>query len=151
MGRGRTSPKYLKGARQRKVASANMAMMSLFHGNPNGSGEVYWKTVDGRHIYAKDVPEAVSKERKEILKKALDWGSDFHANVHSYCYIKIINDHYPSGLKRYFSGEKHFFMFEDEEAIYTSIVYSSKALAMLAFNTGRVTWISRQAIPSPVP
>lgn len=150
MGRSRRNPKYLKYQKQKRAFST--ALFSLFHGNPRGQ-EGAFRLDDGRIIATKDVPDPLSKARASVLSTRTSWQSDWHQGVTNYCSLIEVNDFYPSGLKRFFSahGDKNFFMLRTEEFIYRSIEYSNKAIAMLSFKTGRITWIERTPSKGPVP
>lgn len=148
MGRSRRNPKYLRMLRQR--SGYNSAMLMKVTGNPNGQGG-YFITDDGRVISTDSIPDAVSKERKQALLKAELFKENFSHTVSECCYIKIVGKHYPWGIKRFFSGPKHFFVKEDFNFRYTSIIYSTKELAMMSFNTGRITWIERASRYAPPP
>lgn len=147
MGKSRTSAKYLKGARQRRSAGANLALMSLFHGKPNGYEGVI-RTLDGRLIHTESIPDPVSRRRAEVLSTKEAWTGDFFQGVSEYCYLKVVGKFYQEGLRRYFSGEKSFFIELKAGYVRRSIVYSSKDIAMMSFNTGRITWVEYYAEPS---
>lgn len=150
MGKVRRSPKALKAQRQRRTRSFNAALFSMFHGNPNGR-EGQFILDDGRVISTANIKDPVSKERAAVLATRELWQSDFHQNVNEYCFIRVTGKHYPWGLKRFFSGPKHFFLEETFDFIRRSIIYSTKDIAMMAFNTGRITWVERiSRHPPPV-
>jgi len=145
MGKRRGNPKALRAILQRKKASFNASLMSMFHGNPRGYNGGVFLTADGRAIDVRSIPDAVTEGRKKALVEKLRL-EGMSVEINEACYIKVVGQHYPYGLKRFFSGEKHFFREEMFAYTRTSIVYSNKHLAMFAFNTGRITWI--ECIPS---
>lgn len=150
MGKMRRNPKALKAQRQRRTRSFNAAMFSMFHGNPNGV-ESAFVLDDGRVIHTKDIKDPVSKERAAVLATRELWQSDFYQNVSEYCFILVKGEHYPWGLKRFFSGQKHFFVEETFDFIRRSIVYSTKDIAVMAFDTGRIVWVEQTSRhPPPV-
>jgi hypothetical protein len=140
MGRRRTNPKYLRMVRQKRSGGIDSALKALFHGNPKGL-EGSFITDDNRVISTEDIKDPVSTRRAKVLATKELWQSDFHQHVHQYCYIKVVGLHYIFGLKRFFSGEKTFFQEETDTHIRRSVVYSTKYIAMMAFDSGRITWI----------
>lgn len=144
MGGRRTNPKYLKYRKQKAGFCAQF--MHLAHGNPRGREHGHIITLDGRIVNLNLVPDPVSAERAKVLELREEWaGLDFYQKANPVCFVKVVNSYYPHSLKRSFSETKTFFVEETFEFIRFSIPYSSKEIAMLNFNTGRITWVKKVA------
>lgn len=121
-------------------------IMGMVHGNPRTIGEQHYLFRRGQFI---DPQPPTSDPKLEIERTLEYWKSDFYQGFNRFCFIVVHGRHYQS-LKRFFSGERIFFILETKEEIKRSITYPTKQLAMLAFTKGRITWVEIEPKPPPV-
>lgn len=121
-------------------------IVGLMHGNPRSIGCLDYIYRNGQFY---EMPSPLGDPRLEIERTLEYWKSDFYQGFNRFCFIVVQGRHYQS-LKRFFSGERIFFIRETKDSIERSITYPTKQLAMLAFTKGRITWVEIEPKPPPV-